>query len=693
MKQKQNLANFFNAQTIAVIGASATEGKVGHTIVKNILSYGYAGEVYLINPHREKILKKKCYASISEIGVKIDCVIVVVPAPLVYDVIADSVLFCKNFVVISAGFGESGLSGHNREMQLSKLAQDQGLTIIGPNCLGYIIPSLGLNASFATGMPRIGPVACISQSGALIVALLDKAEQDHVGFSSVVSIGNKMQVGVSDLISYYATDPATRVIAVYLEGVVQGRELMQSIARAVKNDKKVIILKAGQSHAAQKAIALHTGSLAGDDEVFDYALKKVGAIRVATFDDLFAMIMLSVHTIDMRPNLSFRNIGVITNAGGPGVLVTDEIATKKNIIMSELSQNTIKVLTKKLPPAASTHNPVDLLGDATVDRYMIAIAQLIRDQNVDVLLVLLTPQDHTPVLEVAKFIIETQKKTKKIIIVSFIGGRKVANAVALLRENGIAHFASPQQAINTLDHLLSKTKTYSLAFPPCSISKKEKIDNILKNMSKRRSLYFDECAQVAQIYDIPTIAHHDITKGLSAQIHETYPCVAKIDAPTILHKTDRGGVIYPINNLSELHHAWMYLRHSFNDPLARIITQPMLPIKNELIIGMKRDDIFGTVVVVGLGGIYTEFLNVKVLFIAPISLAEIIHTLKVGKLAFLFARTRGQQPYHIEAIAQIVYNVSKLGNDNSAISAIDINPLLVYNDDRGDIVVDIKIVL
>ncbi len=692
MKQKkQKYSRLFHPRSIAVIGASGTKGKAGHTIARNVQSYGFDGDVYFVNPHRTRILGKKVWPSIDAIGVDIDCAIVVVPAPVVEQTICDARHCCKNFVVISAGFGESGIDGHNREERLHALAKKYRLTILGPNCLGFLVPSLGLNASFADGMPEKGRIALISQSGALAVATMDRCQRDHIGFSFVASIGNKMQLDAADMIAHVTDDAATEYIFLYLEGVRTGTKFLQSIAKAHRAGKKVFVLKAGRTQNAQKAIALHTGSLAGDDEVFCAALQKVGAVFIETIDDFFTMMLLCAK---MRtPLTSPVRIGVVTNAGGPGVLVTDTIAQSSVLRMAKLLRKTTKTLQKDLPAFASAHNPIDVLGDAHADRYARAIDALIADSSVDVIVVILTPQGQTPVAAVARVVAKAQQKTKKCIVASFIGGERVHKAIAFLQNAGVLHVDAPQEALRTLATLVSQHKPFSLTAPKPDSTRRRAMTRIFQNAKQNGGLYFADTAAVAKLYHIPVAPFVDITDGFDAKQRIPYPCIAKVDNPAIMHKTDRGGIVPAIKNLAELDAARKALLRTFAQKDTRIIVQPYLPKGMELIIGMKRDPIFGVIVVAGLGGIYTEAFHVVDRYVAPLTLSEITKRLTTGVLAFLFDGTRGEASYHKDVIARIIHSIAVIGMENPEIVAIDMNPLLIYNNDTADVAVDYKIII
>jgi acetyltransferase len=691
MKQKSSMEKLLRPRSIAIVGATETSGKVGQLIAANVIADGYKGTVYYINPKYETLNGRPCYPSLQSVGVDIDCAIIAVPAEYVHDVIADGSGVCQNFVVISAGFGETDIIGHKREMALQALVKEKDITVLGPNCLGFLMPSLRLNASFAPDLPQEGSVALISQSGALAVAAMDRAREDHSGFSGVVSIGNKMHLDAAEFITYFSHDPATRMIALYLEGVVHGPRFLRAVAQAVQSGTSVVVLKAGRTDAAQKAITLHTGALAGSDAIFGAALEKAGAVRLQSMEELFVAMSYAAHHGEI--NAKRLRVGVVTNAGGPGVLATDVIDALPHMRMAHFDDRTKEVLTKKLPHAASVHNPVDLLGDADHDRYAAGISAMLSDKNVDALVVLLTPQDNTPVMDIAQLIITKQKRSKKLIIASFIGGERIQEAVALLRKNGVLHFTSIHTALHTINTLLPKQRIFSLKKASRSLERPEAVSAILSKIDGRTVLYFDEVRAIARIYDMPVIAFHDITDGLSAQMQIQYPCVAKIDAPDVLHKTDRGGVILPIARLKELTSARTELLRRFPQKDSRVIVQALRPIQMELIIGMTRDPVFGVIVVVGIGGVYTEIIRASDIYIAPVATAEVEYKLTHGAIHFLFDGTRGIAPYDKKAVAHMVTQMMAIGLENPAIKSIDINPFLVYNDDRKSVVVDMKITI
>ncbi|EKE19423.1 MAG: hypothetical protein ACD_9C00022G0001, partial [uncultured bacterium] len=422
--QKNKLESLFLPESIAIVGASNKKGKVGTVIADNISKLGYKGRIYYVNPSYKILKLKRCYDSLGEINKNIDLAIVSVPAKFVLDVVKDGMKVTKNFVIISAGFSEIGKEGAQREKELYELARKNDLNILGPNCLGFIVPKNKLNASFAGGMPNAGNIAFVSQSGALAVALMDKANGEQIGFSHVISIGNQMQLDESELLEYLANNKETKVIGMYLEGIKNGEKFLE-VAKRVSKIKPIVILKAGKTEKAQQAISSHTGALAGSDEIVDVAFEKAGVIRANDLDEFFDLLTLISFTDAPRNN----KVAVVTNAGGAGVLTTDAFKNKK-IVLAELPAKIKAEIKSKLPMEASVENPIDLLGDADEVRYDDALK--IVGSNVGTIISVLTPQQQTPVEKISKVIFEN--KIKNVVTAAvFIGGTRVAGAIHFLR--------------------------------------------------------------------------------------------------------------------------------------------------------------------------------------------------------------------------------------------------------------------
>jgi len=390
-----NLEKLFNPRSIAIVGASQEAGKVGNVIAKNILELGYTGEAYCVNPKYENIFGKKYYKKLSEIKEEIDLAIIAIPARFVVEEIQENAKKIKNYVIISAGFAEISLEGKAREDELRKIAQDNNLNILGPNCLGFIIPQLKLNASFAGGMPEAGSVAFVTQSGALAVALADLAKKEKIGFSGIFSIGNKMNISETAMLEYLEKDENTKVIGMYLEGIKNGVDFIKTAGR-VSQKKPIVILKAGKTERAQKAISSHTGALAGSDEIINAVFEKSGIIRAQDMKEFLGLLeIISLTNIPRN-----KEIAIITNAGGLGVLVTDAFKDKK-IKLAEISEKTKNNLKKFLPEESSVSNPIDVLGDADEKRYAKTL-DMLRKEDISTIICLLTPQDQTPVKKIAR---------------------------------------------------------------------------------------------------------------------------------------------------------------------------------------------------------------------------------------------------------------------------------------------------
>lgn len=691
MKTK-TIKGFFAPRSIAVVGATQREGAVGAILCRNLLSYGYDGEVFFVNPRHATIFDRSCYPTVKDIGKKIDLVIVVVPSSAVMAIVIHAASVAKNFVVISAGFGESDEEGKMREQELSRIALEKGLTILGPNCLGFLVPALSLNASFAGGMPLEGSVALLSQSGALAVALLDRAVRERIGFSRVVSIGNKMDIDESVLLNDLAEDDRTKVIALYLEGIADGAAFLAA-AKKIMRKKPVIVLKAGVSDVARKAIALHTGALAGADDVMSVAFEKAGIMRVATIEEFFTLIKIC-DVLPKRFLLQKKDrisIAVITNAGGPGVLTVDR-CREGAVAIAHLSEKTKRALRTVLPTAASVENPVDVLGDADAQRYRDVIRIVMEDAAVDALLVLLTPQEQTPVEEIARIIVDAAQTDEKPIITSFIGGERVRSAVTRFASARIPSVPFPERAIDALHHIVRQTFPSRDRRVARNGERQNDVGRIFARVISegRTALYYEEIRSVCTAYGFPLLQSWEVHGG-DIPRDVSYPCVAKIDSARILHKTDVEGVILPLHTPVELAKAIMTLTRRF--PGERIIVQPFLPREMEIILGIHRDPVFGPVALMGIGGIYTEALNRKQLFLPPLSPSAITNEILRGSLGFLFRTTRGRVAIDAEKMGALVHALLLLADENPIVQSLDVNPLLVYNAGADVVAADLKILL
>ncbi len=685
-----NLEKLFNPQSIAIVGASPEEGKVGNAVAKNIFELGYGGEAFPVNPKYDELFSRKCYKKLSEVDKEIDLAIIIIPSKFVISEIRENADRIKNYVVISAGFSEIGGEGKQREEELKTLAKEKDLAILGPNCLGFIIPELRLNASFASGVPEAGNVAFVSQSGALAVAFMDLAKKENMKFSSIISIGNKMVVSEAELLNYLAEDEKTKVIGMYLEGIKDGKGFMAEAQKISKN-KPVVILKAGKTEKAQKAISSHTGALAGSDEIMDVVFKKCGMLRAENLEEFFALLNFISYGAE---NIGKRT-AVITNAGGPGVLTTDAFKGK-SIELAELDEKMKKNLRKFLPEESSVENPIDLLGDAQADRYKKALDVINKNENIDSIICILTPQDQTPVSKITSALLRFKSKTKKVLAVSFIGGDRVEKSIKKLKANNITNFNFPESAVKVMNDYFewSQRKTISgkLADFRIDSERKGKVEAMIgkaKN-ENRKALYFSESASVMEMYGLVSPGVFEMKPGEDIPDGIIYPAVLKVDSDKVLHKTDKKALVLNIKIREELEKAIFEIRENFKEE--RLIVQPMLLKGTELILGVKQDSVFGPIIVYGLGGIYTEVFKMVNFMVPSSDISEIEKQLKESKIKFLFEETRGQKPYDIEEIAQIIRGISQFALETEGVSEFDINPLMVYNDGKKASAVDIKII-
>jgi len=692
--------NFFCPSSVAIIGASREEGKVGNSIVVNMINSGYKGKLFLINPRADKIHNIKCYKSILDTPIDIELAIIVIPSKYVSKVIEQCAeKNTKWAIIISAGFKESGIKGAKMEKRLIEKAKYYGIRILGPNCLGIINSNCPINASFSPNMPKKGVIGFISQSGALGTAILDWARTNKIGLSKFVSLGNKADISENDLLEDWADDDKTKVITVYMEGVKNGKDFLR-ISSKVSKKKPVVIIKSGNTDAGAKAVSSHTGTLAGSSKAYDAAFKQAGVIRAKTIKDLFNYAI----ALSNQPLPKGKRVAIITNAGGPGIMATDA-CEENNITMANLKSETIDKLKEFLPETASFYNPIDVLGDALADRYRKTLEVVIKDKNIDAILILLTPQAITQSLKTAMSIIEVVEKTKKKmpVFTSFMGGFEVKKGIDLLIRKGIPNFDIPEEAVYTLKVLMDHNDWISKKIDPIvefdvNEKKVKEIFDICRN-DGRLELGEIESREILKAYkiDVPKAElARDVNEAKKIARKIGYPVVLKIVSPVILHKTDVGGIKIGIENEKELEEnydqiLWNVKKHMPDAKIRGILVQEMIKSKKETIIGMNRDPQFGPVVMFGLGGIYVEILKDVSFRIAPISRKVAKEMLEEIKTINLLKGTRGEKPSDIESIIEILLRFSQLVTDFPEIIEMDINPLFVKERGEGSIAGDARI--
>lgn len=695
-----SLENFFCPGSIAVIGAARTETKVGHIIFDNIVGSGYKGKLFPVNPKSDTIHGVKCYKSILDIPQDIELAVIVIPAMFVSMAIEECAeKNVKYAIIISAGFKESGVKGSKRERRLIEKAKDHGIRILGPNCLGMINTSCPVNASFSAGMPGKGKISLLSQSGALLTSILDWAKTKGIGFSKVVSLGNKADISEVDLFENWKDDKDTNVITAYIEGVRKGKEFIR-ISSKVSKKKPIVIIKSGNTDAGARAVSSHTGTLAGSTVAYDAAFKQSGIIRAANIRQLFNYSL----ALSTQSPPEGNKVVIITNAGGPGIMATDA-CEENNIVLAVLENRTINKLKSFLPEAANFYNPVDLLGDAKADRYRETIEAVLKDNNVDAMVVILTPQAMTQALETAKAIAElTGSMDKKIpVLTVFMGGSEVKQGIDYLTRNGITNFDIPEEAIDTLKVMIDYAdwkKSGSYPIEEFNVNE-AKVKKIFDRCSDEGRLELGEMESrgILEAYKIPVPKAElarDINEALEIAERIGYPIVLKIVSPNILHKTDIGGIKVGIRNEEELEESYDQILFSVKKympdaNISGITVQEFVEDKKETIIGVSEDPQFGQMIMFGLGGIYVEVLGDVSFRIAPVSRNEAFKMIEEIKTTELLRGVRGEEPSDIDSIVEIMLKVSQLVTDFPEIIEMDINPLFVKKKGEGSIAGDARI--
>ncbi len=694
------LDQLFQPKSIAVIGASQKEGKVGHDILSNVLRYGFRGKVYPINPKAKRILGKKTYPSVLKVRGKIDLAIIAIP----YHHVLGAIEECgkkqiKAVIIISAGFKEADSDGARMERNLKKRAKKLKIRILGPNCLGLIDTASCLNASFAKGMPLKGNIAFFSQSGALCTAVLDWALAEKIGFSRFVSLGNKVDISEIELMQALLQDPDTKVVIGYLESIERGKEFIRA-ARRLTAKKPVIILKAGSTQAGSRAASSHTGALAGKGVAYQAAFKQTGIISADSLNELFDFALaFSYQSLPKSPTLA-----ILTNGGGPGIIAADA-CEKKGVALSRFTKKTIKSLSRCLPSTASLYNPVDIIGDASAKRFCQSLEVLIKDKNVGGALVILTPQTMIDIEGTARGIAKLMHKSSRPIITSFMGKLQIASSVDILTQNKIPNYSYPEDAVNSFKALtnygayLKRPKSPLRSFPV----KKGKVSKIFATLKKegRVSLVEWEAREILSNYGfrVPLTFLAETSKEAVLFAQKTgYPLVIKVASPDILHKSDIGGVRLGINNATELKEAFDQIisaarRHMRNATIWGVLVQEMVKAEKELILGVSSDPQFGHLIMVGLGGIYTEVLKDTAFRIAPISECEARDMVSELKTYPLLRGVRGEPAADIETVVEYLLRLSQLIKDFPEIAELDINPLAVKARGEGALAVDARIII
>lgn len=687
--ERQPLDAIFHPRSIAVIGATEKEGSVGRTILWNLLSSPFGGTVYPVNPNRPAILGVKAYPSVGAIGEAVDLAVIVTPAKTAPGLVEEcGQAGVRGVIIISAGFKEVGPEGAELERQVLSAARRHGIRVVGPNCLGVMNPVGRMNATFAAGIASPGRVGFISQSGALLTAVLDWAAKEDVGFSSIVSLGSMLDVGWGDVIDYLGDDPNTDSIVIYMETIGDARAFL-SAAREVALTKPIIVIKPGRTAQAAKAAASHTGSLTGSDDVLDAAFRRVGVLRVDSISELFEVSEI----LAKQPRPKGRRLSIVTNAGGPGVLATDALIGGGGEL-TELTPETMARLDEVLPAVWSHNNPIDIIGDAPPERYAKALEVAAADPGSDGLLVILTPQAMTDPTATARALARYAQIEGKPVLASWMGGAEVEDGSAILREAGIPTFAYPDTACVLFNHLWRYTdnlrslyETPTLPVAPERGEFREEVDRIVADVAAEgRTLLTEyESKKVLAAYGIPitdTEIAQSPEEAVAAAEDMGYPVVAKLLSRTITHKTDVGGVCLNLRTPEMVRDAFERIRTSVAEKVGAehfegVTIQPMVNWSGyELIVGSSPDPQFGPVLLFGMGGQLVEVFRDRALALPPLNTTLAKALIEQTTIAKALKGVRGRRAVDEDVLAALLVRFSELVAEQPRIAEIDINPLL-----------------
>jgi acetyltransferase len=691
------LEHFFSPASVAIVGASRQPGKVGHDVLKNMMSYGYQGQIYPVNPAATEILGIEAYPNLASIAGPVDLAVICVPAAYVIQVVEEcAARKIDSIVVITAGFKEVGPEGARLERELKDAINRYGIRMVGPNCVGLIDTASGVNASFAAGMPLKGNIGFFSQSGALCVAILDWSLAEDIGFSKFVSLGNKTDISEIEMLLALSEDPETKVILGYLEGINDGLAFMD-VAREISKKKPIILIKSGTTASGAKAASSHTGALAGSEAAFQAAFRQSGVIRAHSINDLFNYALAFAY----QPLPKGPNIAIITNSGGPGIIAADA-CDRSNLILASLNKETVDKLRKILPPIASFYNPVDIIGDASAERYRETLAIIQADDQVHAIMVLLTPTAMVDVAETARAVAELAKQSPKPVFASFLGKKRVEEGRKILLREGIPHYNYPEDAIAAMDSMYRQrlwvdepARTHL-----CYLADRDKVWQIFDRVrdENRNQLIEAEAREVLQAYGfkVPAdILARTSREAVAAANSIGYPVVMKISSHQIIHKTDMGGVILGIKTAKEAERAFFEITSRArakapHAPILGVMVQEMITGGREVILGLSKDAQFGTLIMFGLGGVYVEVLKDVSFRVAPLAREDAHEMVREIRSFPLLRGVRGEQSADIEAVEEALLIMSQLAQDFPEIVEADVNPLLAKSRGEGVIAVDAR---
>ncbi|HLD58791.1 MAG TPA: acetate--CoA ligase family protein [archaeon] len=698
-----SLHKMFDPKTICVIGASSRQNSVGFSLMKNLAGTDYRGTVYPVNPKRRSVLGIRCYKGILDLPEKIDLAIIATPSFTVPDIVRECVKAdAKSIIVLSSGFGETGKKGMLLEQELKKIISGTGIRMLGPNCLGYIRTDKKVNASFAIRNALPGRMALISQSGALCSSILDWALKQHVGFKYFISIGSMADIDFSDLIDFIGKDPEVESIAIYMETIKDARRFMKAASNFAKT-KPIIVAKSGKFEESAKAAVSHTGSMAGNDAVFDAAFQRAGIVRVENILDLLGC----SEALAKQPLPRGNRLAIITNAGGPGVMAVDA-AIMQGSKISVLSKKAFSSLEKTMPANWSHSNPIDLLGDADAERYANALDAVLKENSVDGAVIIFSPQAVSNPEAVAEIVSAKARHSKKTILACWMGESFVEPAREILRRHSIPCYKTPEEAVRVFGYMDSYRENKKWLFETPSAKEflpnpsRKKIREKISEYIAKKTLVLNELdsKQILSEYGIPvnkTLFAKNAKQAVSKSLQIGFPVALKVVSSSITHKTDANAVALNLASKKEVAKAFSEIirnakKSAPNAKILGVTVQEMIPPGNlELIIGSKTDNIFGPVILFGFGGISTEIFRDTSIGLPPLTQNLAKRMIAGTRVSRLLYGERKKFKINVSELEKILIGFSHFAVDFPEVEEIDINPIMVSNNRL--FAVDARIVL
>jgi acetyltransferase len=693
-----DLAPFFSPTGVAIVGASTNPQKLSQGILKNLMQYGYEGEIYPINPRADSILGLKVYPDVVDVPDPVDLAVIVLPAPMTPDVLRScGERGIKSVIIISGGFREVGGDGVALEQTCKEIAETYGMRIVGPNCVGTVDLNTGLNTTFIEGLPVKGSIGFVSQSGAVCGGVVDYIADKQVGFSHFASLGNELDVDETDMIAFFGDHPQVKVIAAYVEGIQDGEKFLRVTAE-VSRKKPIVLLKAGRTNAGAKAVSSHTGSLAGSYAAYQAAFEQAGVIEVPDLQALFDV----AWALSCQPLPKGNRVAILTNSGGPAALASDALAAN-GFTLTEISESRQAKLAQKLNPSAQVGNPIDMLGGAEPAEYAHCLDTLLDDPDVDVLLPMLVPQSLVDPADVARAIVKSAGKADKTVLACMVGERSLAEARQVLHETGIPMSIFPEvpgQVLGARQRYSEWKQAGQGASFEFANSDKAKVETYLSSYPDRDVFGEAETRPLLAAYGfdlVPGDLAKDADQAGSIAERIGFPVVVKIVSPQVLHKSDSGGIVLNLNSSEAVVEAAQAMESRIHQavPEADIegyLVERMAPEGLEVIVGMRRDPTFGPMMMFGLGGVYVELFRDVGFGVAPLTRSRAHEMIRATKAGKLLGGYRGGPTYDLEGVVDAIGRLSRLAVDFPELAEIEINPLLVLPEGEGTRVLDARMI-